>query len=334
MFMMMKKTVLILILVIHYAGYTNCQDKYISSEKLREWVMFLSSDEMKGRSNGSPEMLAAASWIESKFRESGLLPLPGHQGYIQKYSFMSRSINVNEQNVIGYIEGSDPNLKDEYIVLSAHFDHIGIRRGNPTDSIMNGADDNAAGTATITGIAEYIKKSGAKPGRSLIFAAFSGEELGMRGSRHFVANSPVDIIKIHVNMNFEMTGHSEELGKKRYYMTGCSFSDLDDQIKEFSRKSGFMLVDTLRVANMLFNASDNVAFSRISVRDGITTGIPSGTFATSTIADHVHSVDDEAEFFDFENMAALVNHFAEVVIWLSTNPKEVNWTNAKMKRPE
>jgi hypothetical protein len=332
--MIMKKTLLILILVISGWGAANCQEKPITPDKLREWVMFLSSDAMRGRRNGSPEMREAASWIESKFRESGLAPLPGLNGYIQKYSFTSRTISVEEQNVIGYIEGSDPKLKDEYIVLSAHFDHIGIQRGNLTDSIMNGADDNAAGTATITAIAEAIKKWGAKPGRSLIFAAFSGEESGMRGSRHFVANSPVMLTKVYANMNFEMTGHSEELGKKNYYMTGCSFSDLDDQIKEFSASKGFVLVDTLPIANMLFNSSDNVAFSRLSVKDGISSGVPSGTFATSTMAAHVHSVDDEAEFFDFENMAALVNHFAEVVIWLSNNPREVNWTNPNMKRPE
>jgi bacterial leucyl aminopeptidase len=330
--MFMKRTVLLLFLLSYHSVGTFCQGKYITPEKLSEWVMFLSSDAMKGRRNGSPEMKVAATWIESKFRESGLLSFPG--GYIQKYSYISRTIGVDEQNVIGYIEGSDPKLKDEYIVLSAHFDHIGIQSGNPIDSIMNGADDNAAGTATILAIAEAINKSGANPGRSLVFAAFSGEENGMRGSRYFVANSPVLLKKIYANMNFEMTGHSEELGKKNYYMTGCNLSDLDDQIKEFSRKKGFVLVDTLPIANMLFNSSDNVAFSRLSVKDGISTGVPSGTFATSTMAAHVHSVDDEAEFFDFENMAALVNHFAEVVIWLSNNPKDINWTNPKMKRPE
>jgi hypothetical protein len=330
----MKRTVLLLILGIYISGSTYCQENYITPEKLREYVMFLSSDAMKGRGNGSPEMRVAASWIESKFRESGLLSFPALQGYIQKYSFVSRTISVDEQNVIGFIEGSDPKLKNEYIVLSAHFDHMGIQRGNPIDSIMNGADDNAAGTATLAAIAEVIKKSGAKPGRSLIFAAFSGEESGMRGSRHFVANSPVMLNKIYANMNFEMTGHSEELGKKNYYMTGWNLSDLDDQIKEFSRKKGFVLVDTLPIANMLFSSSDNISFSRLSAKDGISIGVPSGTFATTTIAAHVHSVDDEAEFFDFENMAALVNHFAEVVIWLSNNPKDVTWTNPKMKRPE
>ena len=83
------------------------------------------------------------------------------------------------------IKGTDPLLKDQYIILSAHFDHVGVRKGSDTDSIYNGADDNAAGTCTLLGIAKTIKESGLKPGRTIVFAAFSGEEMGMRGSRLF-----------------------------------------------------------------------------------------------------------------------------------------------------
>lgn len=306
----------------------------ITPAMLKDWVHYLSSDEMRGRRNGSPELKAAAEWIAEQFRSSGLREFEAMPGYIQEYSFTSRTGTVNERNVIGYVEGSDPLLKNQFIVISAHFDHMGIRKGSTPDSVMNGADDNAAGTATIIGIARKIKESGARPGRSLIFAAFSGEENGMRGSRHFVLNPPVDPASIYANMNFEMTGHSEELGKGKYYMTGCSTSNLDDLLKEFSGKAGFQLVDNIPVAEMLFNSSDNIAFSRMVVEEGITVGIPSGTFATTTMAPHVHNVTDEAKLFDFENMSALVNHFADAVVWLSNNKSEVKWMDAGRKRPE
>ena len=92
------------------------------------------------------------------------------------YSFTSRQTSIAERNVIGIIEGTDPLLKDQYIVLSAHFDHIGIRPGLNPDSIRNGADDNAAGTCTIIGIAKALSQLNIKPGRTILLAAFSGEE--------------------------------------------------------------------------------------------------------------------------------------------------------------
>jgi hypothetical protein len=310
------------------------QQRAVTSENLKEWVSYLASDNMMGRRNGSPEMKLAADWIAAKFSETELKPLSPSVDFIHNYTFTSRQTQVNERNVIGLLEGSDPVLKGEYIVLSAHFDHVGIKRGSKPDSIYNGADDNAAGTAAIIGIAKAIKESGIRPGRSIIFAAFSGEESGMRGSRNFVANSPITLKKIYANLNFEMIGHSEYLGKKKYYMTGCLMSDLDDVVGEYNKSSGYELVDTIQLSHILFGSSDNISFSRISVSEGVTTGIPSGTFATTTIAPHIHNVTDEVSLFDFDNMADLVNHFSGLVLWLSDRKEEVVWTNKSFKKPE
>lgn len=305
----------------------------VSPGQLKEWVGFLASDQMKGRRNGSPEMKIAAEWLAEKFKSEQLKPILQDGEYIQNYKFTSRQVDVDERNVIGYIEGSDPVLKNEFIVLSAHYDHIGIRRGSLKDSICNGADDNAAGTATLIGIARAIRESGLKPSRSLIFAAFSGEESGMRGSRFFVANSPVPLKSIYADINFEMIGHSEFLGKNNYYMTGCLNSNLDDLIGDYNKMTDFKLVDTVEIAHVLFNSSDNIAFSRLSISEGLITGIPSGTFATTTNASYIHQPSDEAELFDFENMAGLVNHFSGMVLWLSDCKSEVIWTDPKFKKP-
>jgi hypothetical protein len=307
----------------------------VKPDELREWVSYLASDQMRGRRNGSPEMKVAAAWISEKFKEYGLNPVLSSGEYIQDYSFKSRQgSETAERNVIGFIEGSDPKLKNEFIILSAHFDHIGIRKGNLPDSIANGADDNAAGTATVIGIAKYLKESGIKPGRSILFTLFSGEESGMRGSRYFVANSPMDLKHAYADLNFEMIGHSEYLGKNNYYMTGCPLSNLDDLIGEFNKKSVFQLIDTIQMAKNLFYASDNISFSRISTANDQTKGIPSGTFATTTMGPHIHNVTDEVQLFDFDNMAALVNHFSSLVIWLSDNKTKINWTDPKFVRPE
>jgi Zn-dependent M28 family amino/carboxypeptidase len=315
------------------SGYRIQSEKQtpVKPEEIKEWVSYLASDEMRGRANGSPEMKTAALWIAEKFRENGLLPVSTESGYLLNYTYVSRQRTIDERNVIGMIKGTDPALKDKYIVLSAHFDHLGVRKSAQNDSIFNGADDNASGTCTLIGIAKAIKTSGMKSGRSIIFAAFSGEESGTRGSHYFVANPPVDLKKIYVDLNFEMISHSEYLGKKKYYMTGCEYTNLDNLIGEYNRKTDFTLIDTISIANNLFFGSDNISFSRINTVDEISQGIPSGTFATSTLAPHYHSVSDEAKLCDFENMADLVNYFSKLVIWLSDNKSEIIWTDPKFK---
>ena len=329
------KKVFIFILIIF--SITDClaqkkKEVIVTAPELKEWITYLASDEMRGRANGSPEMKTAAYWIAGKFSENGVKPVSPDSGLIQNYTFTSRQQSIKERNVIGIIEGTDPSLKDQYIVLSAHFDHIGIRPGLKPDSIRNGADDNAAGTCTLIGIAKTINLSGIKPGRTIVLAAFSGEEYGMRGSRYFVSNPPVLLKNIYTDLNFEMTGHSEYLGKNKYYMTGCLYSNLDDLIAEYNKGTGFQLVDTLPIANMLFNSSDNIAFARVSSADGVALGIPGGTFATSATTGYLHNVTDEAELFDFDNMAELISYFSDLVIWLSNSKSDVKWTDPAFSR--
>jgi hypothetical protein len=332
----MKKIfiVFVVIFVTKTSGNNTLSAQTVGADDLKEWVSYLASDDMRGRANGSPEMKIAADWISKMFYETGLKPVLPDGSFIQNYSFTGRQQQkTDERNVIGMIPGSDPALKDQYILLSAHFDHIGIRKGVTGDSICNGADDNAAGTATLIAIAKAIKETGKKTGRSIVFAAFSGEERGMRGSRYFVANTPVPLKDIYANLNFEMTGHSESYGKSNYYMTGCKFSNLDDLIKSYPGRGAITLIDTIQMAGSLFYASDNIAFSRISVSpEGITTGIPSGTFATTTMAPYIHSVTDEADKFDYENMAELTGYFANLVLWLSESKQEINWTDPLFTR--
>lgn len=330
----MKRYILIVLIVFQLPkSYSQEVTKLkVSSSELKEWVQYLASDEMRGRANGSKEMKSAAEWIVQKFEENGVKPVTPDSGMIRNYSFVFRQQTTSERNVIGIINGTDPSLKDQYIVLSAHFDHIGIRKGLKPDSICNGADDNASGVCTLLGIAKTIRLSKMKPGRTIVLAAFSGEEAGMRGSRFFVSNPSVPLRNIYADLNFEMTGHSEYLGRNKYYMTGCLISNLDDIIGSYNRNTDFKLVDTISLANRLFYSSDNIAFSRISVSDGNTTGIPSGTFATSAITDYLHNVNDEAELFDFDNMARLVSYFSNLIIWLSNNRSEIEFTDPKFSR--
>lgn len=307
----------------------------ISAVELEEWVTFLSSDEMKGRQNGSPEMEEAAQWIALKFKEFEVKPAYQDGQLIRSYAFPTRrGDTIQERNIVGIIEGTDPALKDQFIIVTAHFDHVGIRQAVAGDSIYNGADDNAAGTCTVLGVAKTMKENHYKPGRTLLFALVSGEEMGIHGSRNLASNLPLPPAKAYANINFEMTGHSEYLGQGNYYMTGCSLSNLDDVLREFTQGKGPQLIDTIAVANRLFYASDNIAFGSMERKDGMITGIPCGTFATTTLGDHVHTPADEAELFDFENMSVLVDHFAAMILWLSHSDRDIHWTDPRFQRME
>jgi len=311
-------------------------DNYaISTTELEEWINYLSSDAMKGRQNGSSEMEEAARWLEQRFKDFDLNTAYPDGEMVQAYSFRTRrGDTINERNIVGLIEGTDPELKDQYIIISAHFDHVGIRQAVDGDSIYNGADDNAAGTCTLLGVAKTIHKNSYKPGRTLLFASVSGEEMGIHGSRHMAANMPLPPESAYVNINFEMTGHSEDLGPGNYYMTGCDFSNLDDVLQKFTRGGDFNLIDTIAEANRLFYMSDNIAFAKMDRDKDTSLGIPCGTFVTTTHGGHIHKPHDEAELFDFENMAGLVDHFASMIIWLSHSRQDIDWTDPRFRRIE
>ena len=305
----------------------------ISPKELETWVSFLASDAMKGRQNGSPEMNEAADWSAQQFNEFDITPVYPDGQLVRPYTFQTRrGATFDERNVVGIIEGTDPDLKDAYMIITAHFDHVGIRVPVENDSIYNGADDNAAGTCTLLGVAKTIKENKYKPGRTILFAAVSGEEMGLHGSRYLASNMPLPIQDAYVNINFEMTGHSEDLGKGNYYMTGCSFSNLDETIQEFQTENTHELIDTISLADRFFYMSDNIAFARIERDGNISSGIPCGTLVTSVSAKHIHTPMDEVEFFDFENMAGLVNYFTEMIIWLSHSDKDIIWTDPGFTR--
>ncbi|MFV0387176.1 MAG: M28 family peptidase [Pyrinomonadaceae bacterium] len=167
----------------------------IDTKRLLKDVKFLSSDELKGRETGTKENEIARKYVVKRFKESGIEPF--ESGYIQKFSFRNRQgKEFKGANVVGVIKGKSEPQK--FIVISAHFDHIGVRNGE----IYNGADDNASGTAALFAIAEYFSKH--QPNKSLVFAAFDAEEKGLQGARYFVENPSVKLGEILLNINMDM----------------------------------------------------------------------------------------------------------------------------------
>ncbi len=180
----------------------------IDSKQLIRDIKFLSSDALSGREAGSEAGEVARKYVLGRFKKSGLKPFGAD--YTQTFSFKTRSDQtINGVNVIGYIKGK--SLPDKYVVVTAHYDHVGVREGK----VYNGADDNASGTAALFALAKYFKKN--KPKHSLIFVAFDAEEKGLQGARYFVKNLPVPKDSILLNINMDMVSRND---KNELYVAG------------------------------------------------------------------------------------------------------------------
>src|SRR5678815_4463550 len=116
------------------------------------------------------------------------------------------------QNVVAVFEGSDPVLKDEYVAVGAHYDHVGIGAPVNGDSIYNGADDDGSGTTALLAMAEALAKAPIRPKRSVVFIWHAGEEKGLWGSRYFVENPTIPLNKIVTQLNIDMIGRSKKAG--------------------------------------------------------------------------------------------------------------------------
>jgi len=199
-------------------------------------VRYLASDALEGRGTGTVGNDSAAAYIARRFSGLGLTPAfvstetrvcarTGNASacdprFVQ--SFVARSVaaahaglqgELPTQNVAAVIRGSDPALRDEYVILGAHFDHLGRSAFGALDpdavnTIHNGADDNASGTAAVIELARLLRRN--PPKRSVMFVTFSGEELGLLGSQYFVDHPPVPLEKVRAMLNFDMVGRMQE----------------------------------------------------------------------------------------------------------------------------
>ena len=171
-------------------------------------LKFLSSDNLKGRSYMRPEINIAANYIIEKFRLIGLKEVSGISDYSQTFEIY----NIQAKNIIGWVEGSDKKLKDQFIVLSAHYDHLGVvpehaRELGQKDSIFNGARDNAVGVEALIDAAKYFVKH--PPKRSIMFIAFTGEEALFLGSRYFINNPVVPLEQLVFNLNIDNADYND-----------------------------------------------------------------------------------------------------------------------------
>lgn len=267
---------------------------FVTSAELKEIVFYLASDELRGRATGSQGIEKAAVYIEDKFKSYNV------GSYFETYRDRYKAKGMDASNVVGYIEGNDPELKKEVIILGAHYDHIGIVTAVDGDSIANGANDDASGVAAVLAMARYFaNKKNNK--RSILFTLYSSEEIGLLGSKHLAERLKKEDVNLYTMINFEMIG--VPMADKDYdaYFTGFELSNMAEKMNDYVN---FKLLDELPKAKefQLFYRSDNYSFFKVFNK-------PAHAISTFdfTNFDHYHQVGDEAELMDYEFMANLVN---------------------------
>ena len=292
----MKKTGMLLLVFI---GMISCKNEIknttettsllIDSTQVRKHLYTLASDEMQGRRAGTIGIERAAQYIETEFERLGLSTYDTLSSYRQTFTFKNRRTQeeIVSSNIIGVLEGK--SKKEEVVIISAHYDHLGIRaKEGEIDSIYNGANDDASGVTGILALAEHFKKVGNE--RTLVFAAFTAEEMGLIGSTHF--GKGIEASKFVAGINLEMIGKNPSFGPNTAWLTGFERSDFGKIIQKNLVGTGYQLFpDPYKKFNLFFR-SDNASLARL--------GVPSHTFSTTPIDvdKDYHQVSDEVETLD------------------------------------
>lgn len=297
----MKKTwfppLFVFVLFLFPSTKTNAQTPVanyeITSENIQKALFLLASDSLQGRKTGTPGIEKAAEYIAGVFEKFDIQP------YFETYRdhFQVKG-KTDAYNLVGFIEGSDPKLKNQLVILGAHYDHVGILKPVSGDSIANGANDNAAGTVAILELAKHFASE--KPKRSLMFVLFSAEEMGLLGSKHLAEKLKKQEADIYTMLNFEMIG--VPLHEKSYmaYLTGYNKSNFAEKFNEYAEKEVFGFLPQAKKFRLFFR-SDNYPFFDVF-------GIPAQTLSTFDFTNYpyYHHVDDEAELMNVEYMKNLI----------------------------
>ena len=231
-------------------------------------------------------------------------------------------VRQKAENVVGILPGSDPNLKNENILIGAHYDHLGLGYFGTLDSsaegqIHHGADDNASGTSVLLRLAEQLVRVNPKPHRTVIFAAFSGEELGLLGSRHYVDHPTMPLASTRVMLNMDMVGRLRE---NRLTVFGTrSGNELSDIVQEQARRLGLEVTESDGVGR-----SDHMSFYNRK--------IPVLHFFTGTHADY-HRPSDTWDKVNVEGMNKVADLILAIAEQLANTQKPLNFVSLPSRPP-
>jgi len=297
----------------------------------------LADDSLEGRDTGSRGSAAAARILAAELRAAGVRPA-GDSGWLQRVPLARFTITLQGQprrrvalladlaardtlapanrlpfaavNVVGILLGSDPRLRREAVVVSAHYDHLGIGRPVNGDSIYNGADDDASGTTAVLEIARLLGRARPAPKRTVVFLLVTGEERGMLGTRWYLDHPAVPLDRTVADLEIEMIARPDSLagGPGRAWLTGFERSTLGPTLRE----AGVPIVPDPRPEQHFFERSDNYAFAR--------RGVVAHTLSSFGLHADYHQPSDETRFADPAHLARVIEAAAHAVRLVADGP--------------
>jgi hypothetical protein len=241
---------------------------------------------------------------------------------------------VKLRNVVGVLRGSDPALKDTCLVLSAHYDHLGVSAVGEGDRIFNGADDDASGVATLIEAAAALAALPVRPKRSIVFVAFFGEEVGELGSRYYVKHPVFPNAETIADVNLEQLGRTDDSEGPRvgqFNLTGFDYTTMAPVFRQAAEDAGVHAVKDEKNSDPYFSRSDNAMFANA--------GIPCTTVSVAYEFPDYHGVGDEWPKLDYGNMAKVggaialaafrLADSAEAPLWNPDNPGTARYIKAR-----
>ncbi|MFA6770253.1 MAG: TonB family protein [Bacteroidales bacterium] len=298
---MIKKTILIITLLSLSVAGLFAQSQAVI--RMRENLSVLTADSLMGRGSGTIYEYKAARYIEGVFKKEGITLLYPHPG--QDFSILTESEDtLHSQNVVAVVQGWDPVLKNEYIIVGAHYDHLGFHKltvdGKETIQIFYGADDNASGVATMLEVARMVNSQSFNFKRSILFVAFGAEERGMNGSWYFANRAFAPIDKVSLMINLDMVGRGIDGSDVSVY-TFMPHTQLVALLKDIS---DMPLMITPQIHTADYFPSDHHPFASL--------GIPSLLFTTKLHNDY-HTIKDTPDKIKYSTMEHLTQYVFNLV---------------------
>ncbi len=285
-------------------------------ESVGATLSYLASDELEGRDTGSKGIAKAGTYLMNIMMANGLQP------YFATYRDTLSNFDKTAYNIVGYLEGNDSKLKNEFVVIGAHYDHIGRINAVNGDDIGNGANDNASGSTAVTEVIKYFAKTKSNK-RSVLFAFFSAEEKGLLGSKHLAKKLKNENIDLYFMFNFEMIGVPMQRDDMLLYITGFGKSNMATIINDYAGEKlvGYIPMQT---QYQLFRASDNYPFYTEFE-------VPAQTVSSFDFENfqYYHQPDDEFELMDVSHIANVVNKMNPVLEEMINAPQKEIQLNGK-----
>lgn len=258
--------------------------------------------------------------------DSGAAKLFEHKSTVSIHASAPSIKLAHLRNVTALLKGSDPELSKTYILVTAHYDHIGIKPDGEGDRIYNGANDDGSGTVSVIELANALAQMTPHPRRSILFITFFGEEKGLLGSRYYGAHPLFPLKDTIAQINLEQVGRTDDsdgpqVGTATF--TGFSFSNIPSEFEAAGKEVGVKVYDNEKNGDSYFARSDNQSLAD--------SGIPAHTLAVAFEYPDYHGLGDEWPKVDYDNMAKIDRMVALGILNLANNPKPPRWNESNPK---